>query len=393
MMSRLRTVSRHALARRAVRLLPVGSLLVLLSACASDAPQDTFKPEGPIARTIKNLATPVFLVAAVVFVLVEFGTVILVRHFRARPDQPDDEFPPQTHGNTKLEVLWTIAPAVLLAVIGVFTVITIFKVDAYADDATMTVKVYGQQWWWEYQYDTDGDGKTDIVTANDLVIPANTMVKLEITSRDVIHSYWIPRLNGKKDAVPGEVHTLSMKSDEVGTFVGNCTEFCGLSHTYMRQRLVALTKSDFDTWAANQIDEASMPTDDAADAGAKLFQTTCSRCHLARGINDKQYEDAGGGNDLVSGHAPDLTHFATRGAFAGATFNLWDTSDKNDIVQWDDIGKKLDRQNLENWLRNPPKAKPMAPSDNDAVKGRGMPDLNLTEEQIDQLVAFLETLD
>jgi len=385
---------REALARRVVRLAPVASLVALLSACASDAPQDTFKPEGPIARDIKNLATPVFLVAGVVFVLVEFGTLVLVRHFRARKDQPEDEFPPQTHGNTKLEILWTIAPAVLLAVIGVFTVITIFKVDAYADDATMTVKVTGQQWWWAYEYDTDGDGKTDITTANDLVIPANTMVKLEVTSRDVIHSYWIPRLNGKKDAVPGEVHELSIESDDVGTFIGNCTEFCGLSHTYMRQRLVALDKSDYDAWVANQIEDASEPTDDQAKAGAELFATTCSRCHLARGINDDEYEKAGSGDDLVSGPGPDLTHFATRGAFAGATFNLWETSDKNDIVQWDEIGKTLDKENLENWLRNPPKAKPMDPADPDTTDvGRGMPDLNLTEEQIDQLVAFLETLD
>jgi cytochrome c oxidase subunit 2 len=380
--------------RRALTLAPAPSLLLLLSACASDAPQDTFKPEGPIADKIKDLATPVFLIAGVVFVLVEFGTLILVRHFRARDDQPEDEFPPQTHGNFKLEIMWTIAPAVLLAVVGIFTVATIFSVQAAADDATMSVKVVGQQWWWEYQYDTNDDGETDIVTANDLIIPANTTVKLEIESRDVIHSFWIPKLNGKKDAVPGRTHELTVESDKAGTFVGQCTEFCGLSHAYMRQRLVALDDADYEAWVANQVKDAEMPTDDQAAKGAEVFKGTCSRCHLARGINDDEYEEAGSGNDLVSGHAPDLTHFATRGAFAGAIFNLWETDDSNDIVQWDEIGGTMNVEDLEAWLRDPPAEKPMAPADPETDDiGRGMPDLNLTEEQIDQLVAFFETLD
>ena len=380
--------------RKILRTAPLASLALLLSACASDAPQDTLEPEGPIARTIDNLVNPVFIVAGIVFVIIELGTVLMVRKFRLRKDEDPDELPPQTHGNFKLEIAWTIAPAVLLAVVGVATVATVFEVDAAADEATMTVKVVGQQWWWEYQYDTDEDGEADIVTANDLVIPAQTTVKLEIESRDVIHSFWIPKLNGKKDAVPGRTHQLTVESDGAGTFVGQCTEYCGLSHAYMRQRLVALDQADFDAWAANQLQEARMPTDPVAAAGAELFAGTCSRCHLARGINDQEYEDAGSGDDLVSGHAPDLTHFATRGAFAGAIFNTWETDNDDGIVQWDEIGGTMNKADLEAWLRNPPEEKPMAPADPETTDiGRGMPDLNLTEEQIDQLVAFFETLD
>jgi len=380
--------------RKILRTAPLASLALLLSACASGAPQDTLEPEGPIARTIDNLVNPVFIVAGVVFLIIEVGTVLLVRKFRLRKDEDPDELPPQTHGNFKLEIAWTIAPAVLLAVIGVATVATLFDVDAAADEATMSVKVVGQQWWWEYQYDTDDDGETDIVTANDLVIPARTTVKLEVESRDVIHSFWIPKLNGKKDAVPGRTHELTVESDDVGTFVGQCTEYCGLSHAYMRQRLVALDQADFDAWAANQVEDAEMPTDPQAAAGAELFTGTCSRCHLARGINDQEYEEAGSGDDLVSGHAPDLTHFATRGAFAGAIFDLWETDNDDGIVQWDEIGGTMNKEDLEAWLRNPPEEKPMAPSDPETTDvGRGMPNLNLTEEQIDQLVAFFETLD
>jgi cytochrome c oxidase subunit 2 len=384
---------RRSAVRRIVGLAPVGSLL-LLAACASDAPQDTLEPEGPIARTIDNLVNPVFIVAGIVFLLVEVGCVLLVRRFRARPDQDPEELPAQTHGNTKLELAWTILPAVLLAVIGLATVVTLFEVEAAADDAEMSVTVIGQQWWWAYEYDIDGDDEPDIITANDLVIPAGTAVKLEIQSRDVIHSYWIPKLNGKKDAVPGRTHELTVESDESGTFVGQCTEYCGLSHAYMRQRLVALDQADYDAWVDNQLQDAEMPDDEQAQLGAEVFSGTCSRCHLARGINDELFEEQGNGDDLVSGPGPDLTHFATRGAFAGAIFDLWETDDPAGIVQYDEIGGTLNTEALEAWLRNPPEEKPMAPADpEEGGVGRGMPDLNLTEEQIDQLVAFFETLD
>jgi cytochrome c oxidase subunit 2 len=379
------------------RFVPLASvaLLLFLTACASNAPMDTLEPEGPIARKIDNLVNPVFLAAGVVFVLVEVGAVLILRRFRARPDDDDSTLPPQVHGNTVLEIGWIAVPFVLLAVIAVFTVTTVFSVDAEADDATMSVQVVGQQWWWEYRYDVDGDGDQDdpddVVTANDLVIPAGTKVRLDVGSRDVIHSYWIPKLNGKKDAVPGRVHELTVETDETGTFVGQCTEYCGLSHAYMRQRLVALPQDEFDAWLDNQQQDAQMPAGGDAQAGGELFVSSCSRCHLARGVNDEQFEEQGSGSDVVSGHAPDLTHFATRGAFAGAVLPLWETDDPDGIVQWEDIGGDLDHDALEAWLRDPPAEKPMAAE----LEGpsRGMPDLELSEEQIDQLVAFLETLD
>jgi cytochrome c oxidase subunit II len=183
--------------------------------------------------------------------------------------------------------------------------------------------------------------------------------------------------------------------------VGQCTEYCGLSHAYMRQRVVALPEDEFQAWLDEQQAEADEPTDEAAAAGAELFASQCSVCHLARGVNDDQFEEAGDGTtELVSENAPDLTHFATRGAFAGATFNLWDDLDGDHIVEADEIGTAnggvFNRAALEAWLRDPPAEKPMAPVTPEEVEageqGRGMPNLNLSEEQIDQLVAFLETL-
>jgi cytochrome c oxidase subunit 2 len=392
---------RRPRSRRALALLV--PLLLLLSACASDAPQDTLEPAGPIARKIDNLVNPVFIVAAVVFVLVEFGILYLVLKFRQRKDDDPDELPGQAHGNTKLEIGWTVLPALLLGFVSFATLATLFDINDTKDDG-LTVQVTGQQWWWEFTYDSDGDGEftdEDVLTANDLVIPAGQNVDLEVTSRDVIHSFWIPKLNGKKDAVPGRRHPLMINADEPGTYVGQCTEYCGLSHAYMRQRVVALPPDEFEAWLEDQQAEADEPTDDAAAAGAELFASQCSVCHLARGINDDQFEEAGDGTtELVSENAPDLTHFATRGAFAGATFDLWDDLDGDHIVEADEIGTanggQLNRGALEAWLRDPPAEKPMAPVTPEEVEageqGRGMPNLNLSEEQIDQLVAFLETL-
>jgi cytochrome c oxidase subunit II len=384
------------------RLLPLAVLMPLVlfvSACASDAPQTTLEPKGPIAKSIDDLFNGVFLVAVVVFVVVEFGTLFLVLKFRRRTDDDPDELPAQTHGNFRLEIAWTIVPAVMLAVVGFFTLRTLFDVNR-TDHEAMTVKVTGQQWFWEYTYDTNGDGKFDdgdVLTANDLVVPAGVDVNLEIHSNDVIHSYWIPALNGKKDAVPGREHPLRINADQPGVYVGQCTEFCGLSHAYMRQRVVALTPDQFDEWLANQQRQAATPTGEDAAAGAELFATQCSGCHLARGINDAEFADQGNGKGfLVSGNAPDLTHFATRGVFAGSIFDLWVDVDHDGTVEYDEIGKELNRGALEAWLRDPPAEKPMdAPAlpEPGGAKIRGMPDLNLQEGQIDQLVAFLQGLD
>ena len=377
--------------RRIRRFLPLGlvaSLLLLASACAADAPQDTLEPQGPISRQIDRLSDPVFLVAGVVFIIVEFGTLALVLKFRKRKGETDDDLPPQTHGNTRLEIGWTVLPAVVLGFVAVGTIATLVNINN-RDEAALHVQVEGQQWWWQYTYDTDDDGQFDdeVRTAHDLVIPAGVDVELNVTSQDVIHSFWIPALNGKKDAVPNRTHQLTLHADEPGTYVGQCTEYCGLSHAYMRQRAIALPQDEFEAWLENQETEAEAPTEEEAAAGAELFTAQCSRCHLARGINGQEYEDEGSGDDLVAGQAPDLTHFATRGVFAGGIFDLWQDEDGDDIVEFDEIGGDLNRIDLEAWLRNPPGEKPMAP------EARGMPNLELQEDQIDQLVAFLQTLD
>jgi cytochrome c oxidase subunit 2 len=371
-----------------------------------DAPLNTFNPKGSNARTIQDLVLPVFIVAGLVFVLVE-GLILWLsirRRKRVEDWEQDTDFPAQTHGNTTLELLWTGIPALVMAVIAVFTVSTLFELNDF-DDTDMVVVVEGQQWWWQYKYDNNGDGvfggEGDIVTANELVIPADTNVEMRITSNDVIHSYWIPELTGKKDAVPGLESRWKIEADGPGRYRGTCTEFCGLSHSRMQMYAIALSEDDYAAWVENELSPAVTLTEDdfdsqedwdAYEAGRNLFQTQCTACHTIREA-DQTYGPPNGVAEVVSGTAPQLTHFMSRDFFAGAVLanyiGVQDTLDGDtpvtNYVTKD--GMEPDINNLEQWLRDPESVKPMAPDE-----GRGMPNYGLSETQIDQLVAYLTTL-
>lgn len=366
------------------RIALVAPLVLVLGACAENAPLDTLEPKGPEARSIDNLVNPVFFIAGVVFVLVQAGVLFLAWRFRRRRDD-DGSLPTQTHGNFKLEIGWTILPALLLAGVGGASVLTLLDLEDQPAGA-QEVTVIGQQWWWEYRYDVDGDGEDDIITANDLVIPAGKPISLTITSRDVIHSFWIPALNGKRDAVPGREHPLLIEADKPGVYRGQCTEFCGLSHSRMGMRVVALPAADYEAWQQNQLEGAKEPTGSLARQGRETFRTGCSACHLVRGAAGN--EDLFKGTAQVSGAAPDLTHFASRGVFAGGVFDTWVDQDGNGEIDIDERGGEFNVADIVAWLRDPPGQKPMYPDG-----GRGMPNLNLTDEQIRALVAYLETLE
>jgi cytochrome c oxidase subunit 2 len=375
-----------------LRTLALGLLLVVVAAgCASDAPLDTLDPQGPEAQSIDNLLRPVMLIAGLVFLFVELGIVYLVVRFRRRKGDDDSELPSQTHGNLVLELGWTILPAVILAFVAVGTLTTLFDLADEPEDA-LEIDVVGQQWWWDFQYDVNGDGDYDFRTPNEMVIPAGVPVNLDITSMDVIHSFWIPALNGKRDAVPNRHHPLTLEAYHPGTYWGQCTEFCGLSHANMRIRVIALPQDEYDAWLENQTQPAEAATGDAV-AGEELFSSTCTSCHQVRGLND-DYTGAA----TVSGTAPELTHLMTRSTFAGAIFRLYaqaDDEELHDIYTHLAEEGTFNRVQLEAWLRNPPGEKPMY-ADTATLNGalpRGMPNLELGEEQIDQLVAYLQTLD
>ena len=302
------------------------SALSFLASCAKDAPQDTWQPAGPNAEQIDNLQRPVFYVAGVVGVIVFVAVAWVMYRYRDR----GQAIPEQTHGKPAVEIVLTVIPVLILLGVAIPTASTIFKL-AKTSDTEMTINVTGQQWWWEYDYPASGSNieqygiTAPIVTSGQLVIPENTKVLLRVTSRDVIHSYWIPKLNGKKDSVPGRVHLLRMEGSKPGIYAGQCTEFCGLSHAYMRMEAVVLSRADYDKWVANQLEEYTAPEagTDAA-AGEALFIQQCSRCHQVNGLknSDGSLNIAAPELNLVSGAAPNLTNLMTRNTFAGASWDL-----------------------------------------------------------------------
>ncbi len=396
--------SRWAFARRLWSTLTLAGFGLLLVGCAADAELDTFQDQGETARQINDLAVPVFIVAGVVLVLVCGALVWLAVKNRVPANEDyQGEFPKQVSHNNTLEIGWTLGPFVIMVIVAVASLVTHLainsteanamevQVDGQAQTWEPRVVVVGQQWWWEYRYYLSQDITTDdlgdpwdlppadIVTSGQMVIPAGEEIELIVTSRDVIHSHWIPALNGKRDAVPGLYTPWKLSADEPGVYFGQCTEFCGLSHSRMRMQAVAVTPADFQTWIDSQMKPANLPTneDSAQGRGAEVFSTYCASCHLVRGLNDADYNGA----ETYAGSAPDLTHFASRTTFAGGIFNLYNSD------------YSLNDDQLAAWIRNPNEVKENYANDlADGELPRGMPDMGLSERQISDVIAFLATL-
>lgn len=339
--------------------IPSLALVLLAAGCASDAPQSAIDPAGDPARQLHSLFVPVVWVALVVFVLVQGLIVFAVIRWRRRSTDDDEDMPVQLHGNTKLEIGWTILPALVLGLVAVFTVPVVFDLFDQPDDA-LVVDVTGAKFWWGFGYPAGQEEfgiRDGIVTANELHIPAGQPVFLTLTSPDVIHSFWAPRLNGKRDVVPGRVHTWSLEADEPGAYSGQCAEFCGTSHANMRLKVVAHDPASWEEWVTEMQTTPLPPLAGAAAEGFVLFQQSgCAGCHRVEGAFETVAAD--------SPPAPDLTHLFTRDCFAGCIYDL------------------NDRAELEAWLRNPQRK-----------AGSLMVVGDLSEDDIDKLYAYLETLE
>jgi cytochrome c oxidase subunit II len=278
-------------------------------------------------------------IAALVFAIL--GYVLL--RFRDRPGAP---LPPQTYGRAWLEIAWTIGPAIVLLVIAIPTIQVIFRTQSQAMSRdALEVVVRGYQWWWEFRYPS-----LDVVTANELHLPAGRRIAFRLEGPDVIHSFWVPKLGGKRDVVPGRPNTIGMIPDAPGEFWGQCAEFCGTSHANMGMRVLIDTPADFDRWVQGQRAPAAEPTGDAAAGKALFAGSACVGCHTVRGVS------AG----LLG---PDLTHVASRRTLAaGVLPNSPET--------------------LVRWVRDAPSVKP----------GAKMPAFALTDEQARALAAYLTSL-
>lgn len=300
-----------------------------------------------------------YMVLAIFVVVTALLAYTLVRY----RDDGSPGNPEQIHGNTQLEVGWTLLPVVLVIVILVPTVRTVFQLGDAAPNGALEVRVTGKRWWWAFEYLESG-----VVTANELHLPAGRPVSLLIESDSVIHSFWTPRLGGKRDAVPGRINRMwftitdPIEAGKPETYLGECAEYCGESHALMRYRVVAHENNEFEAWLEQMKKPVDLPSDPKVLAGRDAFTAGgCVGCHMLKG------------NDAALGvQGPDLTRFGARQILAaGARLNT--------------------PENLAQWLRDPNSVKPGTTKEANpsrAIDGMNIP-VQLTDEQIDSLVAYL----
>ena len=320
--------------------------LSTLAGCGGD--QSALEPRSRASSDIATLWWWMLLVACVVFAGA-LGLIGIAWLRRRRPGLPvaGEERPKLNLG--LVIVFGIVIPVVVnvaLFVIANFVVIKQTEAPA-ATTTPVTIEVTGRQWFWEVRYPG-----ADVVTANEIHIPARTRVNLVGVTGDVIHSFWVPQLNRKIDMIPGRRNRILLYADEPGRYRGQCAEFCGLQHAHMAMYVEAQEPADFQRWLREQAAPAKPPATAGARAGAKAFSDDgCASCHTIRGT---------GANGQVG---PDLTHVGSRATIAALTL-------PNDSAA------------LAEWLRDPQHSKP----------GNRMPDLDLSQRDIMALVSYLEGL-
>ncbi|MFN2275766.1 MAG: cytochrome c oxidase subunit II [Anaerolineales bacterium] len=302
-----------------------------------------FAPVSEFARAISGLFSLTLVIGGAIFLLVLLLVVYAAIRFRSRGE---GGYPAQVMGRRKLEIAWTVAPGLLLVGLFALTVRVMVIADpSHPAGDTPDMEIIAHQWWWEVRYPS-----SRAVTANEIHIPVGKRMLVRLESADVIHDFWVPQLGRKMDATPGHPTTFWLAADVPGTYLGTCAEFCGLQHANMHIRVIAESPEAFNQWIEDQVAIPPAPTDGKTAQGAELFQQLpCSNCHTIAGT------DAGG--DI----GPDLTHVSQRQTLGAGVI-------ENSTA------------NLVAWIRDPQGIKP----------GINMPDLHLSSEQIDELVAYLE---
>ena len=301
-------------------------------------------PQSPQARAIYDLGIVATIVFVLIFVVVAGGIVYAIFRFRGREGEAD---PNQFAGSEKVEIIWTVIPFLIVVFLFVLTLRGMNRADpppAPSPDLVVT----GHQFWWEAQYPASG-----AITANEIHIPIGKPLSVRLDSKDVLHEFWVPELARKMTTVPGQPNHIWLQADKPGVYIGTCSEFCGTQHAWMRILVVAEEPSKFEQWQRAQLQPGLAAKTAAAAKGQALFQTsTCINCHAIRGVT--------GADAHV---APDLTHVASRRQLgAGILENT--------------------PANMRRWLKNPQHVKP----------GAFMPAFNFTDQQLDELGAYLNTL-
>ena len=367
------------------KILPVVLLSSLLfAACGGNSPS-ILNPTGPVAAQQANFFWFILVVATFVFVVVEGVLIWSIIRYRERANTPA---PRQSHGNNTIEIIWTIVPSVFLfAVLGgtIYTMFNLTNISSLPGSIpSIQVAAVGHQWWWEFDYPNQ-----HVVTADTLYLPQGAVVNVDLISRNVIHSFWVPSLTGKTDVIPGHLNTKIFRADVPGEYRGMCAEYCGTQHAHMNFNVVVLTTNDFNAWVSNEQQHAQTPTDALALQGQKIFTGVggCTACHGIVGVNLDSFDAAKTSSGLPSTAlvGPNLTHFAERNLIAGGVLIATDGHNwANDPACQLVNGRLVDKNScgLYQWLHDPQAVKP----GNDMVIG------SLTDSQIYALIAYLQSL-
>ena len=340
-------------ARGTASFLFIATTCLVAPAFAADAPTgvtNIFKPLSTPAQAIHEVSLLVLAICAGIFLVVAGLLTYTLLRFRQQPGDEGHE-PPQVYGSNQIELAWTVIPIVVVFVLFLATARTIYDVQGAIPPANaLNVTVIGHQWWWEIRYPDLG-----IVTANELHVPVSetsnrrpTFLKLE--SADVVHSFWVPQLAGKTDVIPNRQNQMWIEPTQAGTYVGNCAEYCGTQHAHMMLRVIVHTNEEFEKWVAEQ--KQSSANDPQARAGRDVFlATACINCHTIKGTQ------------AMGTFGPDLTHLMSRETLGAGT--VPNTAEK-----------------LRAWVRDPQTIK----------EGCNMPNMQLTDDELNQIVAYLFTL-
>ena len=344
----------HLLLQAALLLLPLW-----LTGCFGGGLQTTVEPQTDSALVIHRVYAVVTYITAAIFVLVTALLAWAIFRFRAVPGKESD-IPKQVHGSSVLEITWMVIPAVILVFIAVPTWSAIFRAAAPPRENALIIRAVGHQWWWEFQYP-----QNDIVTANELYLPLNRTVVVETTSADVIHSFWVPQLQGKKDSLPGRTNSLWFTTEKAGSFYGQCAEYCGSSHALMRFVVHVVPEQEYEQWAAQQ-QLPPVPAHVDAKVGEQLFVSkTCVACHKISG------------NPVAVGNlGPNLTNLPARKYLSGGVL-------------------ENTRENLATWIHHPQVIKPrvlMGVAKQDERGHIYYERIDMTFVEADQLAAYLLSL-
>lgn len=283
----------------------LGLLTIVLAGCGKEN-LTALAPKGGSADTSLYLIILTTVVMSLVFFAVVIPFIIVLIRFRKKKGDADF-IPEQVEGNQKLETIWTIIPIILVVIMAVPTVLATFELADDADAAEhINIDVTGNQYWWHFDYQNE-----EIATSQDMYIPTDTKVYVNLITSDVLHSFWVPTLAGKLDVNPENVNTMYLDAKEEGVYFGKCAELCGPGHSLMDFKVVAVSEDDYETWVTDmkEFDSEEVELESVAAEGQELFDDkNCLSCHAT----DNQDYQAG---SVPIG--PDLTSLSDRSRFAG----------------------------------------------------------------------------